>query len=129
MANNPLSPHLQVYKPQLTSILSISHRISGVFLSLGTVVLLYWLVSAALGEQAYNNARQVLAMPLVQLVLLGWTYAFFLHLCSGLRHLMFDTGRGLEIATAYKTGYAVIAASIMLTALSWGCVLAQGGGA
>ena len=102
MADNPLSPHLQVYKPQLTSILSISHRISGVFLTLGTVVLLYWLVSAALGEQAYNQARATLGMPLVQLILFGWTYAFFFHLCSGLRHLVFDSGHGLDIDTAYK---------------------------
>lgn len=127
MANNPLSPHLQVYRPQLTSILSISHRITGVFLAAGTVMILYWLVAAASGPQAYAEAQHCLGAGLTQLVLFGWTFAFFYHLSNGIRHLLWDTGWGFELETAYKTGYIVVAAAVVLTLLTWGCVLAQGG--
>ncbi|MEQ8662152.1 MAG: succinate dehydrogenase, cytochrome b556 subunit [Gammaproteobacteria bacterium] len=129
MANNPISPHLQVYRPQLTSVLSISHRISGVFLALGTVMILYWLVAASLGPAAYAEAQCCLAAAPTQLLLFGWTLAFFYHLCNGIRHLLWDTGWGFELETAYKTGYIVLAAAVVLTVLTWLCVLLQGGGA
>lgn len=127
MANNPLSPHLQVYRPQLTSILSITHRITGVFLALGTVMILYWLVAAASGPAAYAEAQRCLGALPTQVVLFGWTFAFFYHLANGIRHLLWDTGWGFDLDTAYKTGYAAIAAAIVLTLLTWACVLAQGG--
>ena len=129
MATNPLSPHLQIYRPQLTSMLSITHRATGVFLSLGTLVLLYWLTAAAGGSAAYEQAQACLSSLPFQIVMVGWTFAFFYHLCNGLRHLGWDAGLGLEIDAAYRSGYLVIAASIILTVLTWKCVLAQGGGA
>ncbi|MEX2479268.1 MAG: succinate dehydrogenase, cytochrome b556 subunit [Gammaproteobacteria bacterium] len=127
MANTPLSPHLQVYRPQLTSVLSITHRATGVFLALGTAMLLYWLVAAALGPAAYAQAQRCFAALPTQLLLLGWTFAFYYHLCNGIRHLLWDTGWGLDLDTAYKTGYAVIAGAIVLTVLTWICILMQGG--
>jgi succinate dehydrogenase / fumarate reductase cytochrome b subunit len=129
MAAKPLSPHLQIYRPQLTSVLSISHRVSGVVLAAGTVMLLYWLVAAALGPDAYAAAQRCFRAPLTQVCMAGWTLAFYYHLCNGVRHLFWDAGRGFDLVTAYRSGYAVIAGSLVLTALTIGCVLAQRGGA
>lgn len=127
--SKPLSPHLQVYRPQLTTILSITHRASGVFLAAGTVVLLYWLLSAAGGPEQYGAAQQVLGCWLSKLALGGWTWAFFYHLCNGVRHLAWDAGYGFDLKTVYRTGYAVLASSVVLTGLVWACVLSQLGGA
>ncbi len=127
--SKPLSPHLQVYRPQLTSVLSITHRATGVFLSIGSVLLLYWLVSAAGGPESYAAAQQVLACWLSKFALAGWTWAFFFHLCNGLRHLAWDAGYGFDLKTAYRSGYAVVVASLLMTGLIWACVLSQLGGA
>ncbi len=129
MPDNPLSPHLQVYRLPLLAKLSITHRATGVFLALGTLLLLYWLVAAALGAEAYEQARTCLASLPAQIVLFGWTLAFYYHLLNGIRHLLWDTGRGFALDTADKTGIAVLVGCIALTALTWGCVLAQGGAA
>ena len=123
--SKPLSPHLQVYRPQLTSVLSITHRATGVFLSIGTLLLLYWLISAAGGPERYRAAQEVLNCWASKLALLGWTWAFFYHLCNGLRHLAWDAGFGFDLKTVYRTGYAVIAASLILTGLVWAYVLIQ----
>jgi succinate dehydrogenase / fumarate reductase cytochrome b subunit len=127
--SKPLSPHLQVYRPQITSVLSITHRATGIALSAGTVVLLYWLASAAGGSEAYAAAQGVFSNGLVKLLLVGWTWAFFYHLCNGLRHLAWDAGYGFKISTVYRSGYTVIVASLVLTGLIWACVLAKLGGA
>ena len=127
MAGNPLSPHLQVYRPQLTSVLSITHRATGVFLSLGTVMLLYWLVAASIGADAYAGAKRCVGSIPSQLMMAAWTFSFYFHLCNGVRHLLWDIGWGFELDTAYRTGYAVVAGSIVLTGLTWACVLTQGG--
>ena len=129
MSTRPLSPHLQIYRPQLTSILSITHRATGVFLAAGTLVLLYWLHAAASGEQAYANAQAVLDMWVVKLALAGWTWAFFYHLCNGIRHLCWDAGWGFELHQAYVSGYTVLATSIIITVLVWAYVFALPGGA
>lgn len=129
MAGNPLSPHLQIYRPQLTSGMSIMHRITGVALAVGTLMLLYWLVAAAQGSDAYAGAQRCLGSLPVQLLMFGWTFAFYYHLCNGVRHLLWDTGWGFDLGTAYKTGYAVIAGAVALTLLTWACVIAQGGAA
>jgi len=129
MSNRPLSPHLQIYRPQLTSVLSITHRMTGVFLSLGTLVLLFWLSAAASGPDAYAAARSVLDMFVVKLVMFGWTWAFFYHLCNGLRHLAWDAGYGFDIPKAYASGYAVLATSVVVTLVVWGYVVAAPGGA
>ena len=121
--DRPLSPHLQVYRPQLTSILSILHRATGIFLSLGRVFLASWLISAAVGEQAFDCVNGMARAWYGQILLFGWSYALFFHLCNGIRHLVWDAGVGLEIETAYKTGYAVVGVSILLTLAVWACAL------
>ena len=113
----PLSPHLQVYKPQLTSVLSITHRGTGVALAVGTIVLMYWLLSLAAGPEAYAAASALLGSLLGQLILFAFTLAFFYHLCNGIRHLMWDTGRGLTIEHIRKSAMVVLAAAVVLTIL------------
>jgi succinate dehydrogenase / fumarate reductase cytochrome b subunit len=115
----PLSPHLQVYRPQLTSVLSITHRATGIFLSLGALPLMYWLVAASAGEESYVQAQRVLGSMLGQLFLFGWTWALFYHLCNGIRHLFWDAGYGFELEAAYKSGKAVIVVSLVLTFFCW----------
>lgn len=115
----PLSPHLQIYQPQLTSLMSILHRLSGVFLSLGTVVLAYWLIAAANGAESYQQAQDLLASWLGLLFLFGWSFALFYHLSNGIRHLFWDIGLGMDIQMVYLSGKLVLLASFILTALAW----------
>ena len=117
--NRPLSPHLQVYKPQLTTFMSITHRATGIALAVGTLMLVCWLIAAATGEGAFNEVQAFLGSIIGRLLLLGWSFALFYHMCNGLRHLFWDTGKGFEIETAYMTGRIVIAASILLTIGAW----------
>ncbi len=117
--DRPLSPHLRVYRPQLTSVLSICHRLAGVALALGTLVLVYWLVAAASGEVAYETASALLGSFLGRLLLFGWSVALFYHLCNGIRHLFWDAGYGLELPMVHRTGWAVLVATVALTLLSW----------
>lgn len=118
-ANRPLSPHLQVYRLQMTSGLSILHRLTGVVLALGLLLLVYWLLAAAAGPQAFAAAQGFMGSWLGRLVLFGWTFALVYHLCNGLRHLAWDAGRGFEIRTATRTGWLVLAASGALTLAVW----------
>ncbi len=115
----PLSPNIQIYRPQLTSVLSIANRISGVVLSLAAVVLVIWLLAAAAGPEAYTVVQGALASWLGQVVLFGCTFAFFLHLCGGIRHLVWDMGYGYELRSIYASGWAVVAGSVVLTAAAW----------
>ena len=117
--NRPLSPHLQVYKPQLTTFMSITHRATGIALAVGTLMLVCWVIAAATGETAFNEVQAFLGSIVGRLLLLGWSFALFYHLCNGLRHLFWDAGKGFEIETAYMTGRIVIAASILLTIGAW----------
>jgi succinate dehydrogenase / fumarate reductase cytochrome b subunit len=117
--NRPLSPHLQVYKPQITSVLSILHRLTGIGLAVGAVVLVYWLNAAAYGPDAFEYAQGLLATWFGRLLLLGWTWALFYHLCNGIRHLYWDAGRGLELQQVHKTGWFVVVASLGFTLISW----------
>ena len=117
--DRPLSPHLQVYRPQITSVLSILHRITGVALAAGGVLLVYWLVAAASGPDAFATAQAVIGSFFGQLFLFGWTFALFYHFCNGIRHLSWDAGWGLELPMVYRTGWAVVGASAILTLLSW----------
>lgn len=117
--SRPLSPHLQVYRPQLTSVLSIAHRGTGIFLTLGTLLLVYWLLSIASGPEAYANARAFFGSWFGQLVLFAWTFALFYHLCNGIRHLFWDIGFGFELPTVYASGKAVLIVSAVLTLLAW----------
>lgn len=117
--NRPLSPHLQVYKPQLTTFMSITHRATGIALAVGTLMLVCWLIAAATGESAFDEVQAFLGSIIGRLLLLGWSYALFYHMCNGLRHLFWDAGKGFEIETAYTTGRIVIGASILLTIGAW----------
>lgn len=124
----PLSPHLQIYRPQLTSVLSITHRATGLALVIGTLVLVYWLLAAASGADAYASAQALLGSWLGRIVLLGFSFALFYHLCNGIRHLFWDAGLGFELKTAYASGHAVIVASIAMTVIAWGLAYYMRGG-
>jgi len=117
--NRPLSPHLQVYRPQLTSILSILNRLTGVALAIGTLLLVYWLVAAANGPESFAQAQALIGSILGRVMLLGWTFALYFHLCNGIRHLYWDAGYGFELSTVYRSGWLVVVASLGLTLGSW----------
>ena len=115
----PLSPHLQIYRWQLTSVLSILHRFAGLALTLGAILLVWWLGAAADGPEAYAHVQGFLGSWLGRLLLFGWSLALFYHLCNGLRHLWWDTGHGFELKSAYASGWTVIGATIALTLIAW----------
>ena len=115
----PLSPHLQIYRWQLTSVLSILHRAAGVALSVGTILLVWWLVAAAEGPESYAAVQRFLGSWVGRLLLFGWSVALFYHLCNGLRHLWWDTGRALDLRSVYASGWAVLAGTVALTAIAW----------
>ncbi|MEM9303842.1 MAG: succinate dehydrogenase, cytochrome b556 subunit [Pseudomonadota bacterium] len=127
MAERPLSPHLQIYKPQLTSVMSIMHRGTGVFLALGTVLVVYWLYSLAAGPEAFATAQGLVVSLPGKLVLLALAFSVFYHLGNGVRHLLWDAGWALELQGAYQTGWAVVVFAVLATAGS--AVLIFGGGA
>lgn len=118
-SQRPLSPHLQVYKPQLSSVLSITHRATGVFLSIGSAFLALWLLALASGGEAWACAEAISGSWFGILCLAGWSYALFFHLCNGIRHMVWDTGRNLEMDSANKSGIFVVLASLILTAAVW----------
>jgi succinate dehydrogenase / fumarate reductase cytochrome b subunit len=115
----PLSPNIQIYRPQLTSVLSIANRITGAVLSVAAVGLVVWLVAAATGPRAYAALQGAIASWLGQIVLFGATLAFFLHFCGGIRHLVWDTVHGFELRSIYASGWTVVAASMVLTLVAW----------
>jgi succinate dehydrogenase / fumarate reductase cytochrome b subunit len=117
--NRPRSPNIQIYRPQLTSVLSIANRISGVFLTVAAIGLVVWLVAAAEGPQTYLAVQDTLASPLGRVALFASTFAFFLHFCGGIRHLAWDAGYGFELGAIYASGWAVVAASVALTVAAW----------
>jgi succinate dehydrogenase / fumarate reductase cytochrome b subunit len=128
-SNRPLSPHLQIYKPQLTAVLSIAHRASGIFLVIGTLLLVYWLTALAEGQDSYAQAQAFLGSTLGRLILFPWVFALFYHLCNGIRHLFWDMGAGFEISTVYASGKIVVVTSIALTLIVFGMAYAMRGGA
>jgi succinate dehydrogenase / fumarate reductase cytochrome b subunit len=121
MANveRPISPHLQIYKWQITSVLSILHRITGAALGIGTLLLAWWLLAAASGPHAFAVAQGFIASWLGRLILLGFSWALFFHLCNGIRHLAWDAGYGFDIPTVERTGWLVVIGSAALTLLAW----------
>ena len=118
-AERPLSPHLQIYKPQLTSVLSIFHRATGVVLSVGSIFLVWWLVAAATGDDAFAAAQGFWASWVGLLLLFGWTFSLFFHLANGIRHLFWDAGYGFDLKHTYTSGWAVVATSSGLTLIAW----------
>jgi len=115
----PLSPNIQIYRPQLTSVLSIFNRITGVLLAFYAVVLVVWLIAVASGPHVYGIAQSAIASWLGQILLFAATFAFFLHLCGGIRHLVWDTVHGLELRSIYISGWVVVTASLVLTLTAW----------
>ncbi len=118
----PLSPHLSIYKPQITSFTSIMHRLSGVFLLLGVFVFAYWLYEIAVPGDC-NCVTWALQTIIGKLALFAWTLAIYYHLFNGIRHLLWDVGLGFEISTATRTGWLVIIITILATAGSWVVVM------
>ena len=115
----PLSPNIQIYRPQLTSVLSIANRITGLILSLGAVGLVIWLSAAAAGPPTYGVVQSLIGSRVGQVVLFGCTFAFFLHLCGGIRHLVWDTVHGFELRSIYISGWTVVGSSVALTVAAW----------
>ena len=118
-AQRPLSPHLQIYKPQLTSVLSILHRGCGVVLAVGTIFLTWWLVCAVTDDRAFRAAQGFWGSWIGLILLFGWTFALFFHLSNGIRHLVWDAGYGFELETAYRSGWIVVGAASALTLVAW----------
>ena len=117
--DRPLSPHLSVYRWPITMTLSILHRGTGIAMAVGLVVLAVWLVAAASGESEYSRFTALMSTVVGRLLLLGWTFTFFYHLSNGIRHLVWDTGRGFEKHQANASAWIVLAASVILTAGFW----------
>jgi succinate dehydrogenase / fumarate reductase cytochrome b subunit len=122
---HPLSPFMfpRWYRFQITSLMSILHRLTGIALAVGSIVLAWWLVAVAAGGEWFEATHAVIASPIGVLLLFGWSVAFFYHLCNGIRHLAWDAGYGFEIREAYLSGYGVFAATVVLTLLAWLYVL------
>ena len=118
----PLSPFFN-YRWQYTNTLSILHRVTGVALSVGLLLLIYWLVAAASGVEAYTQAQRWFAHPLLKLMLAGFSFSFFYHLLNGVRHLVWDAGYGFEKKTARLTGWLAFISALLLTLLFWLVVL------
>ncbi len=112
----PLSPHLEIYRWQLSNTLSVLHRFTGVLLSAGLPVLVYWLVSVAGNQGAYRAAARLLGSFPGELLLAGWLFAFFYHLLNGVRHLFWDIGYGFERRQRHASGWLVVIGSLLLCA-------------
>jgi succinate dehydrogenase / fumarate reductase cytochrome b subunit len=118
-SNRPLSPHLQIYRPQMTTVLSILHRIAGVGLGLGALLLVYWVAAAAAGPDRFAFAQMLIGSWFGYLVLFGFSVALFFHLANGIRHLFWDAGYGFELRSAYASGIAVLAGTVLMTSVAW----------
>jgi len=116
----PLSPHLQIYRPQWTSVLSISHRLTGILLSVGLVGVVVWLVALASGPNAYETVQAIYSHPVPTIAWVAWTFALFYHLCNGVRHLFWDAGYLLDLKGAFASGVTVVCVATALTIISWG---------
>lgn len=114
-SKRPLSPHLQIYKLQLTSMLSIMHRASGFVLCFAAIALAMWIIGLAYGPDVFNQAAEFYKTPFGQIIFSGFIAAFFYHFCNGIRHLFWDGGYGFDLPTLYRTGYIVLGTAAVLT--------------
>lgn len=119
VSGRPLSPHLQIYKPQWTSVLSIGHRVAGVALAAGSLLILVWLWGIVGGSERFDWVQGWLASPIGRVLLFGWSAALFYHLCNGIRHLVWDAGYGFELKTAEATAWLTVLATLALTLAAW----------
>ncbi|HEV3248184.1 MAG TPA: succinate dehydrogenase, cytochrome b556 subunit [Beijerinckiaceae bacterium] len=122
--SRPLSPHLQVYRWPITMVMSIGHRITGGALYFGTVLLVFLLLSAASGEAAYDRASAVFGSIPGRVVLFGYSFALIHHMLGGIRHFIWDSGRGMEAGTRDTLAWANLAGSAVLTLILWAVALA-----
>ena len=119
LVRRPLSPHLEIYRPQLTSVLSIMNRVTGIAISAGTLLLVWWLVAAATGPQAFDRVQWFIGTPVGLFMLFGWTASLFYHFFGGIRHLAWDAGWGFELEKTHMTGWLTLAATVVSTVLVW----------
>jgi succinate dehydrogenase / fumarate reductase, cytochrome b subunit len=119
MLERPLSPHLQIYRPAINMVMSIVHRITGVALYAGTLLLAWWLVAAASGPGYFDFVRGILGSWPGRLVLIGYTWALLHHLLGGVRHLIWDSGRGFELQTVRLLSWGTLVLSLLLTLAVW----------
>jgi succinate dehydrogenase / fumarate reductase cytochrome b subunit len=125
----PLSPHMGIYKWQVQMVTSIVHRATGIALSVGTLIVLWGVFSLASGEDSYNQFKTCIGSPIGLILMFGWTWALFYHLCNGIRHLFQDGGMGYAIPQFVRSSWLSIGGSIVLTILVWAYVLMCGGAA
>lgn len=125
--NRPLSPHLQIYRPMLTMMMSIVHRITGAALYFGTLLLLWWLIAAAAGPNPYATVQWFLESVIGRLILFGYTWAMLHHMLGGIRHLIWDTGRGLGPNEREWLTVATLVGSVGFTVLVWFVAYLMGG--
>jgi succinate dehydrogenase / fumarate reductase cytochrome b subunit len=123
----PLSPHLQIYKRQVQMMTSIVHRATGIALAVGSLLVVAGLMHLASGEESFNHYRAIIGSPVGMILLLGWTWALFYHLCNGVRHLIQDAGLGYEIPQFVRSSWLSVLGSVVLTVLVWTYVLTAGG--
>ncbi|GBE44543.1 succinate dehydrogenase cytochrome b556 subunit [bacterium BMS3Bbin10] len=124
----PLSPHLQIYRPMLTMMMSIAHRITGAALYFGTLALAWWLIAAATGPEYFNFVNGLAGTLIGKLLLFGYTWALIHHMIGGIRHFIWDTGRGFDLSVVEFMARASLAASLGLTVLIWAIALIAPGG-
>lgn len=117
--NRPTSPHLSIYRPQITTVLSISHRMTGMGLYAGALLLAAWIGSAAYSAPCFKAIHGFMGAWYGQLFLLGWLLAFYYHLANGIRHMWWDTGRGFDLKEVTRSGWTVVIFAIALTAATW----------
>ena len=115
----PLSPHLQIYRPQMTSGMSIFHRMTGIALAFGLPLFVVWLYAVACGPHVYFDFASLMNTLIGQIILFGLTFSFFYHFCCGIRHLLWDAGYFLTLPGVYSTGRIAIAVSVLLTVGIW----------
>lgn len=127
VAPRPTSPHLSIYRWQISSVLSILHRLTGLALFAGTALIVVWLCSAAYAPASYATLHDAISSAIGQIFLLGWTLAFYYHFCNGIRHLFWDIGKGFTLPAMARSGWAVVVFAIIFTALTWGFVNALAG--
>lgn len=123
----PLSPHLQIYKPEINMTMSIFHRLTGAALYLGTLLLAWWLVAAATGPAYYDYVQGIFGSIIGQIVLFGYTWALIHHMLGGIRHFIWDTGKGFELSTVNLMGWLTIIGSVVITMAIWAYVGATKG--
>lgn len=122
----PMSPHLQIYKLPMTALLSVAHRGTGVALSAGSIFLVWALAAAASGPESFATVQAVMGSWIGYLILFGFTFSLYYHFSNGIRHMMWDIGKGLELEQTKKSGPAVIIAALVLTVLTWLVAIAAG---